>query len=70
MFYVPMQWDVVDKPAPQPVTHGELLTVLDLLKRAGMTAEDEIYCKFKILADYARKRTMQTGRAYIQLKAE
>lgn len=59
-----------ERPAPQPMTHGELLTVLDLLKKAGMTAEDEIYCKFEILARYALKRTMETGRAYIAISAE
>lgn len=69
MYYVPMQWDVVDKPAPQPMTHGELETLCDLMRKAGMKGE-ETYIKIKILADYAGKRARQTGRAYIQLKAE
>lgn len=58
-----------ERPAPQPMTHGELLTVLDLLKRAGM-AGDEIYYKFEILSKYAGKRTMETGRAYVAISAE
>lgn len=58
-----------ERPAPQPMTHGELLTVLDLLKKAGM-AEDETYYKFEILARYAGKRTMETGRAYVAISAE
>lgn len=67
--FIPMQWDTTDRPAPQLMTHGELETLCDLMQKAGMKGA-ETFIKIKILADYAHKRTMQTGRAYIQIKAE
>lgn len=57
-----------DRPAPQMLTQGELLTVCKLLKEAGM-GEEETFIKFQILADHAGKRAMQ-GRAYIALQAD
>lgn len=69
MFVSPFSWDVQGKPAPQPVTEDELLTVARALKGAGLEGEG-IYRKIEIFAEYARNRTRLTGKRYIVLKAE